>query len=1318
MSKFTPRNLSKLMVLKKLKTFLKIAAVAICLGSSLASAANIDQSINGAVASKDDAKFNCSTAYISGAGKQSLVAPFNSTICPKDDTVQVAYMFLPHVMEKAADILHLDYRKEIKEYFEISEYSGAHVGNFEQVVSVVRSIAIWFISIILCFQILAAGIKSLTDGHLGGISWGNFGVTTAFCTGVIFLLPIGNHMYVGELILACMFLIGLGICNMGISTVLYTIGHGADQTHVLGGEGINGSILAYNDRHVRDVSDGDTRTPIEIGQHVGDMHAVRYIEANMCVKQTAKIIGLNYIKDNDHWYDHIRGVGKIDGLLGYVETPSYINDNNATSVEIQKNGNKAIVNYGVNIDQTGSGAAAGVGSGLCSSEIVSYPSLLIATDNKFLPIYTDGLKKQIESNVISGAELLADASAQEHQESVLAGKLSKLLMELNRSVLDAIAKYNESHSSAISASDTLEALHSLSDYFYKRIIFEIQTGGDNTGGKISTYSSHYYGLVNGYSHEIDNGVVGGDCFNDYEGYRNTKATIKALNAGEMPNEEGFDLKCANIDNSGFAMSFNANTDSYESFAKSIKSIMDAGGGTELIPKNYGALTKYLGNIFGAIYISRRNNENSVGSETQNAFVGDKDDKISDTAYTILKEIREHGFPRFGMQFLSLFRETEDTYYSDHKTVPSMMPVFNTLYSANTGYVSSAVSTKNKVGYVPNKILMPSDFYNVVGGSSYANTADIQSAIMSKIGSMDSGGDGGNSGNLGGVTNGSSNLKTMGDMSTIAWQKALETAIYLLPVLAIPSSVLTAHTASAVTSISKDSDVSSVDSRYASPVDIKYALEDLCRGNNSLGDVKPYIAKHVCDRYNRHPLVYYQDMGNDLIQSVAVLSLAYIGGAMAGTIAKKKLQSLYNKQLELQKKSANSASIDAVGDGGKSALAALIKGKGIAATKVLFDSLTNVAKLMSGMFVYVVMLLLLIGVLFGYVMPVLPYLVFSLAWLNYILMFLQFIAVSMMIFSAMVLFSGNDSAVVLSKKGLVNSFINLVLRPIACIIAFSVGWSLAYAALQAMDSVSLMIIGNFSDTMNFDSMSINLLFAMFFVGMAQFAVIKWVFSTTMKLPNTIINHLSGDGLDDGNGVLGRILAARVALTKNKAKASFNTANAATAKEMQNGRPSEDQKDGDDTDPNLDEHGRFKDQSLRGTADRIAQFGVKAYESVSTNGVDSARNMFDKMMHRERFKHDDNMASKTKQSSNKSKRARESDRSNHSEDNFDFPDNKQSSTNNSTEGVTGANSKVRNDDQVVPENHRSGMDSVSTEPSSENNLNDGAKKNLNTTAPNKK
>ena len=1142
MSKLISHRYKSLSIPRIVIAFFKTVAISIFLGAQISHAADIHTSIGQAVADKSDPEFNCALAYVSGSGDHSLVAPFNSTICPKDDTAMVAYMFLPHVMEKAADILNLSYKKEIKDNFDISVASGAHVGNFEQVVGVVRSIAIWFVSMILGFQILAAGIKSLTDGHIGGKSWGNFSVTTSFCFGVIFLLPLGNHIYVGELLLAIVFLIGLGICNMGISTVLYTIGHGADQTHVLGGEGITGSILAYNDRHVRDVSDGDTRTPKEIGKLAGEMHAVRYIESNMCLKQTAKIVGVNYIKNQDHWYVW-SGSSTINGLLGLVATPSYLNDGVSTSVEIQKDGNHAIIGYGINTDQTGAGASAGVGSGLCSSETISYPSLTISSDGKYKDLYSSSFEKLLDASVVSGAKLLAGASPNEHQEDKIAGKLTSLLSKVNAALLVEISSYNgTAHSVKIGGDESLDLLHNVSDYFYKRIIFDVQTGGSKSD-VISQYSNRYYGLVNGYSHEIDDGVVSGDCFREYDAYKSTKRTIDSLNSGDFPDDDGFNLKCANISNaSGFTMAFKANDGSYEGYIKSVSSLLKSSAVKDITPKNYSLLTKYLGNIFGAIYISRRDNENNVGSQVEQTF-NKNGAKISNVAYAIINEIREHGFPRFGMQFLSLFRETESIYYQPHKAVISMMPVFNTLYSASTGYVSSSVSADGINGYTPTKLIMPAEFYDAVSSSSYANTSDIQNAIMSKIGSMDSGGNGGNSGNLGGGILGGEGLSTIEDMSTLAWEKAREVLISIMPVIAIPSSVLTAGSSGSIEGLTDGGSASSVDSRYVSQVDIKYALEDLCRGDSSFGNVSSFIEKNVCERYNRHPLTYYQDMGTQLIQSVAVMSLAYIGTAMAGTFANKKLQALYNKQKMLEEEAAN-ASLKTAESGASDALKMAVEGKGVKVTKVMFDTMAHIAKLMSGMFIYVMMLLLLIGIIFGFVMPVLPYLIFSLAWLNYILMFLQFMAVSMMLFASLVLFSNNENAAVLSRKGLVNAFINLIFRPIACIIAFSIGWSLAYAALQAMDSVSIMIIGNFSNTMSFNGIaSTSLLFAMFFVGMAQLSIIKWVFSTAMGLPNYIIRLMGGDTVEEGSKMLTRMLETKVLVAKNKIKGSLQKADAA-------------------------------------------------------------------------------------------------------------------------------------------------------------------------------
>ncbi|MGR5365848.1 hypothetical protein [Photobacterium damselae] len=1280
MSKITLRNFKKLSLLKKTSNLLKIFAVLMFFCTHVVNAAVVDQSISAAVSNPDDAKFNCPAAYISGGKNDGLVDLFNSTICPKDDTVQVAYMFLPHVMKKAADILDLTYKNEISEYFDISEYSGAHVGNFEQVVSVVRSIAIWFISIILCFQIFAAGVKSLTDGHLGGQSWGNFGITYSFCVGIILLLPIGDHMYVGELILAIVFLIGLGICNMGLSTVLYTMGHGADQNGVLGGEGIQGSVLAYNNNFVRDVSDGDTRTPIEIGKYVGDMHAVRYIEANMCVKQTSKIIGINYVKENDHWY--VLRSSKINGLLGLVQTPSYMNDGDSTSVEIQRSGNKAIVQYGVNLDQTGIGAASGVGNGTCASEVVSYPALMIAGDEKFKSVYSEDLKKQIDRNVEAGAKLLANASTTEHQEDFLSKKLNSLLGQLDETLISNIANYNSDHSTRIESEDAINALHNLSDYFYKRIVFDIQTGGDESSSKISDYSSRYYGLVNGYSYAIDNGVVGGNCYSDFSGYRNTKQTISALNSGSMPNEENFDLKCANIDNSGFTMSFDANTDSYEDFADSIKSLLKSGAGKGVIPNNYGSLSKYLGNIFGAIYISRKDTEQAVGEKMRDEFTKETGkSEISGVATSIVKEIREHGFPRFGMQFLSLFKETERSYDGGHRAVPSIMPVFNTMYSASNGYVSSSVNIKNSVDYVPSKILMPPEFYDVVSGASYANTSDIQNAIISKIGSMDSGNDGGNSSNLGGVVNGSLGLKTMSDMSTSAWQVARNTLISLLPVLSIPSSVLTAHSAGAVSGISKDAAISSIDSRYASPVDIKYALEDLCRGDNSMGNVSNFVSKNVCERYNRHPLVYYQDVGVGLIKGVGVMTLAYIGTAMAGTVRDRKLQALNNKQKAQKQKNGDDGSITG-SKKGVGALKDLIKQKSLSTTNVLYDSLANTAKILSGVYIYVMMLLLLIGIVFAFVMPVLPYLIFTLAWLNYILMFLQFIAVSMMLYASLVLFSNNENNAVLSKKGLVNAFINLLYRPVAYVIAFSVGWSLAYAALQAMDSVSLMIIGDFSDTMDFDDItSMNLLLAMFFVGMAQFVVIKWVFSTTMKLPNMIIRHLGGDDVDEGQGVLGRLVAARIGTMKQRA--------------MNNKAKADAELYGDN---------RFKGRNTRDKFNKVADFSVHIYDK-SVDVGHGIKFIFDKLRGKNDLNYDNSPANDEKSSATSKTSSKDtageagSDMDTQKFDTAQFDAFKDDGA---LEGDIDLNSNTRKDDQANTDFHRSGEKNKKGERDTINNL----------------
>ena len=1110
------KTYSKSAFLTGVSCLLKVAALSFCFSGSVAIGADLSTTPSDAIDTLDSPKFKCIAAFneVANSSNQRGVIPFSPLICPKDATVQIAYRFLPHVMDMGADVLNLKYKDEIREYYKLSKFNDSHVKKFEDVVSVVRAIALWFISIILSLQVLAAGVKTLQDGHLGGKSWGNFGVTTGLCLGVIFLLPIGHHVYIGELMLVLMFYCGLGFCNIGISTVLYSMGHGADQFNVLGDEALSGSLLAYNAPVTRDVSDGDSRGAGQIGDRVGGMHAVRYIETGMCINQTAKVVGVNYIGSSHGFFSS----GRVNGLLGLNPTPSFLDDSTSTMVEISRRDGGATLQYGVNVDTTGVGAQQGVGSGLCATEQVSVPSLYFKTNNKFNGIYTDDVKTLLNAAISGSVNILVNTDDSGTRGELLAPLLTAKYMTVQALVLSKIKSYNTNSSDIITNEETVSALHSLSDYFFKKIIYEIEVGGDGTGTTISNDSRLYYGKVFGLVDAINNGVGGGNCLEDYEGYKTTKSTIGDLNDGSIPRGD-INLKCAMVGNNGFKMSFLADSDDYQSYTNSISRLMSDPNLKNQIKINYDKLDGYLTNIYVGLYVSRKKVESDVGTHINQSF-NNSMGTISASAYQVIREIREGGFPEFGMQFLNLFSETESTYYVDRHHIESMLPIFNSMYSSRSGFVSSLVSVQSDNVYTPSKVMMPPAFYKVINGSVYATSSDIENAILSKMGSSDTGGDGGNTTNLGAGMIGSESILSETDAANLSWKKAKEALIGLIPIVSIPSSVLTEYTTGSA--------ASAVTATYASSSDIKYALQDLCRGGGSLnrgrGD-NSFFAKHVCDRYNRHPLTYYQDMGIDLIENVGVISLAYIGLRIGSTSSSKAFHGMNNKIKAMLKKNESGRlagdELNTLGVVTEDIAKVSDLSKGVR------DGVSAIAKKLSGLYVYVTLLLLILGILFGLVLPILPYLVFSLAWLNFVSMFLQTIAVCMLLFSALVLFGDNDHSSVLSKKGLVNAFINLTFRPIACIIAFSLGWSMAYSALQAMDSISIMIINNYSPTMNIsDTHSADILFTMLIIGVAQFAVIKWVFSTAMSLPNFIIKRMGGDTVDSGDGFLKTALGSKL------------------------------------------------------------------------------------------------------------------------------------------------------------------------------------------------
>ncbi|PSV00968.1 hypothetical protein [Photobacterium kishitanii] len=1051
-----------------------------------------------------NADFGCSSAY----DANGVILPFNWTICPTDKSMEFAYNLFPNAMAKASDLVNLEYKTEIENHLNAKNNTNiagklASGNKVELIVSIVRTLTLWFLSLIAVVQILAFALKSLSDGMLGGKDWGGFGTVASVLFGVVLFLPVGDGVYVGDLILSILFIVGLGFANVAVSSVLYTMHFGSDQEGVLGAQALEGSVLA------RDISNADNKREVRESDasEQASMNISRLVETAVCVKETAKILDANYVNDTEGFF--FDG-NSIKGVLGLYSTPSFMGDGNSTKIEIADASSGVKIIHGANIDPSGKGRKDGIPEGVCGTEFVIKPSLTLAK-SKYSDLLSTDMKNNLDGSVDKAVGDLVKGNAN-------SGEISSQLETIKNKVLANMAKRDgNSDGNGLTNTQKIDLLRNLGDYFYQSIVFKMKSGRWS-GNSISEPTKNYYAKITSAVDNIVKGIGISQCATNYVAYKTTKQTIDSLNNGKIPDGSTFELKCAVATPNGLKMEFDADPSSYESFVSS--TLLNVSNMTVDSSKSYKELKSYLGGIFRAIEDSRDNYETAISKD-----IG-KEEKEKDTGSSeSAKLLREGGYAAFGAGFLSLFTNSEASFYSSQPSLPSILPTFISQFNSGFGYVANGVTPNKDLKYIPSAITLPAFLYE--GGKISGNTStnDIERIIFSKMDSLQATSMGGNANTSGVQLVGAENVGTLLSLQDAMTANVKDTLLHIMPILGLPSTTLSAFSTGAIKKISN--------ANMVNVADIRYALNDYCVGKSRFGEninthdnsSSRVFNKLVCDEFNRHPLTYYADMGRDLTNRVGLL--VFLMGA--GNYATKKVESVAEKAIldkkhALEKLNSSKGSVGAAGGGAiKSTSVYDLQGTLLRTMKSLIVSMSNIATVGA-------VTLLIIGIAFGYVLPMVPFVAFTTGWIAYMLMFAQAMAVSMLLCGGFLVLRGRDErSSIMSPKGYINTVVNFLFRPLATVVAFSLAWSMVYAGLQGFNYLALMIMGSSSGLVSISGEDVSLfalIMSMLVCGIGQFTIVTWVFSLSSKAVNDVITKLGGDSLDGREGHSVAMLAPMV------------------------------------------------------------------------------------------------------------------------------------------------------------------------------------------------
>ncbi|CAH7375115.1 membrane hypothetical protein [Vibrio chagasii] len=266
----------------------------------------------------------------------------------------------------------------------------------------------------------------------------------------------------------------------------------------------------------------------------------------------------------------------------------------------------------------------------------------------------------------------------------------------------------------------------------------------------------------------------------------------------------------------------------------------------------------------------------------------------------------------------------------------------------------------------------------------------------------------------------------------------------------------------------------------------------------------YILNARCDIYLEHPMINAINFGNNLINSSFIvfgvsmgISIIEMGFGMKG---------------------------GAKGGVASKVMSAAASGDIVGAIKGVLSNRSAITAMY-----YVAFLMLISGVFFMYVLPLIPQLIYLLMYMGWLTYALIIVIMSPAIFMSFICLKSKGRATVFAEKDLANIMLNLVFKPVLIVTSFTISW-LMMSILFKMTMVvfetyydGVIVYGAFSLSQPvFDFIAIFI--TLFVLVFAFFKVMHWSFTKPPQVLNMMMSRMGGENVISKEGAAKAIVGA--------------------------------------------------------------------------------------------------------------------------------------------------------------------------------------------------
>ncbi|WP_155490564.1 hypothetical protein [Vibrio alginolyticus] len=616
---------------------------------------------SGLANASDDAPLDfvssCDSAFV-GKGEDNVVSPLNMTICPNDKAMLLGYQHFPTVFDIAITFLDLDYAEEIKANAAYSIHKNGSDVHFEQAISLIKELALMFVSVIFGVQLFSALAKTLSDGGMFGQQYGHIGTVIKISTGALLLVPVGDSGFVvfGQVLLASFYIISLAMANIGVSTVLHIMQGGLSdlpsRVEVLEQQG----------------------EPVYNTENSSRLKAKNALETSLCLQQTSLGVFADSVSLDR------KTINQVSSEAGIKLDMSMFADNYPSLYEVVKTETGINIVAGIGIDSSDESKK----DLTCSITSYKEPSF---SNNFALTDTTSGL---YEEYVEAAKKVsVSDSQTSNVYETWVAidAKKSELLKE-----------------AGATSSEIAKIRKDLAIRYFSLVNYKLAGGFyTNEGADIYNLNKNRFVL----SDSIAQKILSLRCIKEYSSYRASLETINALNSGYL-DSNNFDLTCASVSSGGELMPF-FNTDA-----------KDKNEFKEFAANYVQEMSNSVETDFNKLVESYESAEGNVDRSMGKAMY--HIDLTTEPDNTLFNEIRKHGFTDFGLRFLELFVEFENHSMSDYQRLIGVESNYTPSYDSSNSFLSTRFTSELGSIFGDSIIVVPSFVYAITGVESPSDIA--------------------------------------------------------------------------------------------------------------------------------------------------------------------------------------------------------------------------------------------------------------------------------------------------------------------------------------------------------------------------------------------------------------------------------------------------------------------------------------------------------------------------------------------------------------------------------------------------------------------